>query len=101
MTEPGCPDPLSDCQIGDAVADRQDMTDDFVPRNERQFGAIQIAVDHMKIGAADCARCDFDKHLATTWTRSLPLNQLQSLTDSHEHHRLHVATLFIPAEQSF
>jgi hypothetical protein len=55
----------------------------------------------MKISAADCARCDFDKDLATTWTRSLPLNQLESLADSLKHHRLHVATLSIPPEQSF
>jgi hypothetical protein len=63
--------------------------DNLVPGKERKLGVRQVTVDHMKVGAADRARRNFDKHLAGTETRRLPLNQPEGIASSFEHHRLH------------
>lgn len=33
-------------------------------RDQRQFGTLKFALDHVQIGSTDTAYADFDKHLA-------------------------------------
>src|SRR6185312_3896415 len=53
--EPGHTDALADSEAADTLPDRRNAPDDFVPRHDRQLWVLQLAIDHMQVGAADAA----------------------------------------------
>ena len=95
MPEPGDTDLIAHCKLDMAITYGSDASDNLVSGNERKLGVRQVAVDHVEIGAADRARRDFDKHLAATGTRHLPLNRPEGMASSLEHHRLHASTSLV------
>src|SRR5262249_56157263 len=59
--EPRHADALADRQARYAGTRRRNASDDLVAGNERQLRMRQLAVDHVKIGAADTAGVDLEK----------------------------------------
>ena len=52
IAEPRHADALTHREAGYALPDRRDPPDDLMARHDRQFRVFQVAIDHMKIGAA-------------------------------------------------
>ena len=44
--------------------DTADDADSLMTRDQRQFRALELALDHMQIGSTDAAHADFNEHLA-------------------------------------
>jgi hypothetical protein len=95
MPEPGNANSIPHGKPDIALTHGSHASDNLVSGNERKLGVRQVAVDDVEIGAADGARRNFDKHLAGTRTRRLPLNQPQGMASSLEHHRLHASTSLV------
>jgi hypothetical protein len=89
MTQPRNTDAAADPQRIDPFSDRIHDADDFVAGNKRQLRIREIAVDYVKIGAADRARFDHEPYLTLRWRRQAPLDQRQRPSGLAKLHRLH------------
>src|SRR6056297_2959445 len=65
---------------------------DLMTGNDRQPGIRQIAVNDMKVRAADGAGTDLDEDLIRSWTWRLALSQSERPSNLFEHHRLHAVS---------
>src|SRR5262245_16344262 len=68
---------------------RGDPPDDLMPGDHRQFRIRQLAVDQMKIGAADAAGRDVDPDLAGAGLRTRERARHEGLPRALAHHCLH------------
>jgi hypothetical protein len=57
------PRAISDSETRHAGAHFRHCADDFMTGNNGPPGTIELAIDHMKIGAAHAARVDIDQYL--------------------------------------
>src|SRR5262249_29522479 len=87
--EPRHADPLADGEAGDDGSDRRYPADDFMTRNNRQLRLRKLAVDHVQIGPAHSASCDFNEQVAWSRRRSRPPLGQQRRAWLFEHHRPH------------
>ena len=61
--EPRYADAVADLEPGDPGSDRNDAADDLVPGYDVGLGVLQLAIDHVQIGAADPASGNADQDL--------------------------------------
>src|SRR6266446_1245340 len=74
-------------------ADLLDVADDLVPGNQWQLRIRQLAIDHVKIGPANCARSDSHEQLSLrgSWLRHVTESQrLPRFIEDHRAHALNI-----------
>jgi len=74
---PGDPDPITDGQALDSLADGIDAADHLMARNDRQVRRYGSALDLIQFGMADAADQDAQAHLAGTGRRNGDIHRLQ------------------------
>ena len=92
MAEPRDADPLPDRERRRARTAGQHLAHDLVARDQRQLGVGKLAVDDVKIGAADRAGLDPHQHLARAGNRIGELGRTQRPARRVEHHGEHGIT---------
>ena len=90
--EPGDADARAERQIN-AGAGRLDAADDLMPRNDRQLGIGEVAVDHMQVGAANAARLDPNANLPRPRLEFGPFLQREPIAGPPQDHGAHGARL--------
>ena len=88
-SEPGHADSLFRRKAVRAIAPPGDVANHHVPDDEWQLGVQQLAVDDVKIGAADGADGDLDQDLLRARAWDGQVFEAQRLSDGAEAHRLH------------
>jgi len=73
-----------------ALTDRGHSTDNLMPGNDRQFGFGQIAIDNVKISAADSTRFNPYEYLPRFWGRLRDVSGLKRLTPFFQDHCPHI-----------
>ena len=63
--------------------------DDFVPRNERQFGFWQFTVHHVQVCPADSTRRDLNQNFICRWFWCWDFNGAKRLSGLLQNHRSH------------
>jgi branched-chain amino acid aminotransferase len=91
MAQPRNADASADVEAVHVGAERVDAADDLVARHDGQRAAGKLAIDDMKIGAADGAGLDPDADLARTGTGQgavFPDERRADLVQDHRPHRV-------------
>jgi len=91
MPQPRNADAFADLEAVHSRTQCLHPADDFVTRNDGQFGFGQIAVDDVQIGAADAAGRYPDLHLSGSRQRLGQFHRLESATRALQHHGFHAA----------
>jgi hypothetical protein len=71
--EPGDADAVAERRLGDSLAEACHGPHDLMSQHERQLGVRQLAVEDVKVGAADAAGMHLHQHLASPggWHRDV------------------------------
>jgi hypothetical protein len=89
VTQPGDADTLAQLQMLDAITQGIHATHNFMPRNDRKRGVLKLAIDDMKIGAANTTGRDADSYLARSGNRFRQDHGLQWRARTSEDHCPH------------
>ena len=87
--KPGDPDTLAGLEASRLRPARLDYPDDLVSGNHRRPSGLELALDDVKIGAADAAGAHLHPDLAVGGKRIFPLLQLEACPRGQQHHRTH------------
>ena len=80
MTEPGHTYAVPHCKTGHATPKCRHRADDLVTRNQRRLGVLQVAADHIEVGAAHAACMRVDQDLVVARCR---VSQSRGLSPSN------------------
>ena len=87
--EPWNANPIASCKSIYAFADLLDAADNLVTKNERKFRIGQLAINDMKIGAANGAGVNPNEQLSMARFGFGQVAEREWLSNFFEHHRAH------------
>src|SRR6516165_11225358 len=94
LAKPGNTDAPANLKSCGVTAHHVDSPDDFVAGDNRKLRIWQLAVDDVKIGAAHAAGGDANPYLPRSRLGIRPLDQLERLALTFQHHCTHSTLAF-------
>src|ERR1700674_5751541 len=82
-------DPIADCQVAYGITARDHRSDYFMPRNQRQLGGFEIALENVQIRMADATGRYLDDEIVESGRRCFDVDDLQRLVELRDHGGAH------------